>query len=87
MRVAWAPRNYSISEVLELLQIVENRRAPRRPILIQRGVLRHPAAGWVPRRFRDARGETRFSLSAFDRLLLAKIEEPEPKEPVVMEAV
>ena len=33
-----------------LLQIVENRFAPRRPTLIQRGILGSPAAGWAPRR-------------------------------------
>ena len=37
-----------------LLQIVENRFAPRRPTLIQRGILGSPAAGWAPRRCRIA---------------------------------
>ena len=37
-----------------LLQIVENRCAPRRPTLIQRGVLGRPAAGWAPRRYQTA---------------------------------
>ena len=37
-----------------LLQIVENRFAPRRPTLIQRGILGSPAAGWAPRRCRVA---------------------------------
>ena len=35
---------------MALLQIVENRFAPRRPTLIQRGILGSPAAGWAPRR-------------------------------------
>ena len=39
---------------LALLQIVENRFAPRRPTLIQRGILGSPAAGWAPRRCRVA---------------------------------
>ena len=41
-------------EFTALLQIVENRCAPRRPALIQRGVLGRPAAGRAPRRCRAA---------------------------------
>ena len=41
-------------EIMALLQIVENRFAPRRPTLIQRGILGSPAAGWAPRRCRVA---------------------------------
>ena len=37
-----------------LLQIVENGQTPRRPTLIQRGVLGRPDAGWAPRRLRVA---------------------------------
>ena len=44
---AWVASDGSCSA---LLQIVENRFAPRRPTLIQRGILGSPAAGWAPRR-------------------------------------
>ena len=43
-----------VAKKTALLQIVENRCAPRRPALIQRGVWGHPAAGRAPRRCRAA---------------------------------
>ena len=49
------PRDLSDEELLSaLLQIVENGQTPRRPTLIQRGVLGCPAAGWAPRRYQTA---------------------------------
>ena len=41
---------YTKEDLLALLQIVENRFAPRRPTLVQLGILGSPAAGWAPRR-------------------------------------